>query len=110
MDKRADARIQPLGPIDVLDLFAGERAALLDLLTGLSATEWAAPTVCAAWSVKDIALHLLGDDVGRLSWGRDGYTNPTFGGPDLDLGSWSGLITEIDRQNATWVEGTRRIS
>ena len=109
-EEQADGRIRPLGPIDVLHLFAGERAALLDLLNDLSAAEWAAPTVCAGWSVKDVALHLLGDDVGRLSWGRDGYTNPAFGGPDLDLASWSGLVAAIDRQNATWVEGTRRIS
>ena len=100
----------PLPPIDVLDLFPGERAALLDLLGGLSAAEWAAPTVCAGWSVKDVALHLLGDDVGRLSWGRDRFTNPSFGGPDLDVATWSGLVAAIDRQNAAWVEGTRRIS
>lgn len=102
--------MQPLAPIEVLELFAGERAALLDLLSGLSDSAWAAPTVCAGWSVKDVALHLLGDDVGRLSWGRDGFTNPSFGGPDLDLGSWSGLVAAIDRQNAAWVDGTRRIS
>lgn len=104
------ARIQPIAPIEVLDLFAGERAALLDLLSGLSDAAWAAPTVCAGWSVKDVALHLLGDDVGRLSWGRDGFPNPSFGGPDVELDSWSGLVAAIDRQNAAWVEGTRRVS
>jgi uncharacterized protein (TIGR03083 family) len=99
-----------LAPVDVLDLFAGERAALLDLLGLLSNDEWAAPTVCAGWSVKDVGLHLLGDDVGRLSWGRDRFSNPSFGGPDLDLTTWSGLITAINRQNDAWVAGTRRIS
>ena len=100
----------PLEPIDVLDLLSGERAALLELLGGLSEEDWCAPTVCPGWSVKEIALHLLGDDVGRLSRGRDGFANPDFGGPGLDLERWEGLVAAIDRQNAAWVEGTRRIS
>jgi uncharacterized protein (TIGR03083 family) len=82
---------------------------LLALLADLSPAEWAAPTVCPGWSAQDVALHLLGDDVGRLSWGRDGFTNPAFAA-GLDIGSLSGLIAAIDRQNAVWVEGTRRIS
>ena len=102
--------MSPMEPIDVLDLFPGERAALLGLLGELSEEEWRAATVCAGWSVKDVALHLLGDDVGRLSGGRDGYANPAFGGADLDVGTWEGLVTAIDRQNAAWVEGTRRMS
>ena len=59
--------ITPLSPIDTLPIFAGERSALLDLLGDLSASDWEAPTVCAGWSVKDVAAHLLGDDIGRLS-------------------------------------------
>jgi uncharacterized protein (TIGR03083 family) len=102
--------LHDMNPVDVLDLFAGERSALLELLGELSEVEWAAPTACAGWSVKDVALHLLGDDVGRLSGGRDGFTNPSFGGPDLDLAMWSGLIEAINRQNDAWVAGTRRIS
>ena len=98
------------GPIDVLDLFPGERAALLDLLGELDAAAWGAPTACAGWSVKDVALHLLGDDVGRLSGGRDKFPNPSFGAPGLDPSTWVGLVAAIDRQNAAWVEGTRRIS
>ena len=98
-----------LEPVAVIDLFAGERDALLDLLADLSDEQWRAPTVCPGWSVKDVALHLLGDDVGRLSRGRDGFMNPDFGS-GLDLAKWSGLVAAIDRQNAIWVEGTRRTS
>lgn len=97
-------------PVDVIDLFPGERAALLELLSALTEAEWTAGTACPDWSVKDVALHLLGDDVGRLSGGRDGFANPTFGGDDLDLGRWDGLVAAIDRQNADWVVGTQRIS
>ncbi len=70
--------IAPLPPIETLPLYPGERAALLELLGDLSPADWEAPTVCPGWSVKDVALHLLGDDIGRLSWGRDGYVNPAF--------------------------------
>jgi uncharacterized protein (TIGR03083 family) len=99
----------PLEPLDVRDLFPGERAALLDLLAGLDAAQWAAPTVCPGWSVKDVALHLLADDLGRLSWGRDGFASPSFA-IGLDIGQWSGLVAAINRQNETWVEATRRLS
>jgi uncharacterized protein (TIGR03083 family) len=101
--------MQPLPPVDVLDLFVGERASLVDLLGSLAPAEWESSTACPGWSVKDVALHLLGDDVGRLSRGRDGVANPAFG-PGLDLDTWDGLVGAIDRQNAAWVEGTRRIS
>jgi uncharacterized protein (TIGR03083 family) len=102
--------MEPLAPIDVIDLFPGERAALLAVLSDLSEQEWAAPTACPGWSAKDVALHLLGDDVGLLSRGRDGFANPSFARPGLDLSTFSGLVAAIDAQNAAWVEGTRRIS
>ncbi len=96
--------------IDVLDLFPGERAALLDLLGELSDEEWDAPTACLGWSVRDVACHLLADDVGRLSGGRDGHRNPWFGAAGEDLGSFAGLVAAIDRQNAEWVVATKRLS
>ena len=54
-------------PILVADRFSELLDALLELLSGLSPAEWEQPTVCAGWSVRDVALHLLGDDVGMLS-------------------------------------------
>jgi uncharacterized protein (TIGR03083 family) len=101
--------ITPLSPIDTLSLFPGERSWLLELLGNLSVADWEAPTVCPGWSVKDVAAHLLGDDIGRLSWGRDGYVNPAFAA-GLDVATLPGLVAAIDRQNAVWVTGTRRIS
>ena len=102
-------QLTPLPPIDTLPLFAGERSALLSLLGDLSTSDWEAPTVCPGWSVKDVAAHLLGDDIGRLSWGRDGYVNPAFAA-GFDIVTLPGLVAAIDRQNAVWVAGTRRIS
>jgi uncharacterized protein (TIGR03083 family) len=101
--------ITPLTAINALPLFAGERSALLKLLGDLSASDWEAPTVCPGWSVKDVVAHLLGDDIGRLSWGRDDYVNPAFAA-GLDIATLPGLVAAIDRQNAVWVTGTRRIS
>lgn len=95
--------------IETLPLFPGERAALLELLQNLTAEEWDAPTACPGWSVKDVSGHLLGDDVGRLSRGRDGFVNPDFA-IGLDLSTLPGLIAAIDRQNALWVEAMRRVS
>lgn len=100
----------PLVEIDVLGLFPGERAALLDLLGGLTEDAWAAPTACPGWSVRAVACHLLADDVGRLSGGRDGFHNPWFYAGGEDLATFAGVVAAIDRQNAEWVTATRRLS
>ena len=68
----------PLPPIDVVDLFPEERASLLSVLDDLSAEEWEMPTVCTGWSVKDVALHILGSEVGIISRFRDGFSSPHF--------------------------------
>jgi uncharacterized protein (TIGR03083 family) len=83
--------------------------ALLELLERLAPEQWAAPTICPGWTVKDVALHLLGDDVGVLSRLRDDFVHPAFG-EGLDVATLPGLIAAIDRQNAVWVAGARRIS
>src|SRR5215213_6083530 len=108
-DEDEGRQLTPLPAIETLPLFSGERSALLELLADLSASEWEAPTVCPGWSVKDVAVHLLGDDIGRLSWGRDGYVNPAFAA-GLDIATLPGLVAAVDRQNAVWVTGARRLS
>jgi uncharacterized protein (TIGR03083 family) len=70
--------MKPLEPVLALKLFPEERKALLDLLSSLKPPQWQSPTVCAGWSVKDIAAHLLADDLGRLSRGRDQYSGGGF--------------------------------
>jgi uncharacterized protein (TIGR03083 family) len=51
-----------------------ERAVLLELLRGLSASDWEQPTECPEWTVKGVALHILGDDLSLLSRQRDATT------------------------------------
>jgi uncharacterized protein (TIGR03083 family) len=101
--------VAPLPRIETLHLLPSERAALLDVLRDLSPAEWDLPTACPGWSVKDVAAHLLGDDIGRLSWGRDGYVNPAFAA-GFDIATLPGLVAAIDRQNAVWTAGARRMS
>lgn len=91
--------------IIVTNLFPEILDALLDLLAGLSDDEWAAPTVCPGWSVKDLAGHLLGDDVGMLARRRDGYRRS-----NAAIAGWDDLVAFINRQNAEWVETARRLS
>src|SRR3954466_13132386 len=56
-------------------MLAPERAVLLELLRGMSADDWDKPTECPAWTVKGIALHVLGDDFSLLSRQRDAATD-----------------------------------
>jgi uncharacterized protein (TIGR03083 family) len=91
-------------PIIVVDLFPEILEHLLDLLSGLSAEDWEKPTACSLWSVKGVALHLLGDEVGNLSRRRDGHA---WSG---DIESWENLVSLINEWNEMWVDATQRIS
>jgi uncharacterized protein (TIGR03083 family) len=95
---------QSLAPVFAVDLFPDMQTALLDLLRSLSDAEWDLPTVCPGWSVKDIAQHLLGDQVGLLSGRRDGYFTPA------DVSTWDKLVVFINLRNDEWVRATRRLS
>jgi uncharacterized protein (TIGR03083 family) len=95
-------------PIMVIDLFPQERKQLLELFSKLEAEEWEKPTICPGWSVKDIGLHLLGDDIGYLSRARDQFSNPFF--RNKDLHAWEKLVKNINEANELWVKATARIS
>ncbi len=43
-----------------------ERADFADLLAGLSPEQWDAPTLCAGWTVRQVAAHVISYDA--LSW------------------------------------------
>jgi uncharacterized protein (TIGR03083 family) len=92
-------------PILVSHLFPEILEGLIGLLSGLTAEEWERPTVCAGWSVKDVALHLLGVEVGILSRKRDGFSNPSPAVSNSD-----DLVDLVNNLNAMWVQATRRIS
>lgn len=97
--------MKPVEPILVVELFPQERTQLLSLLSQLSQEEWAKPTACTGWSVKDVALHLFGGDVGLLS------RTPDFKFPplDIDISNWDNLVAFINHSNEIWVQATRRM-
>ncbi|MGB2896963.1 MAG: maleylpyruvate isomerase family mycothiol-dependent enzyme [Anaerolineales bacterium] len=96
--------MQPPQPILVSELFPVLLNELVSLLKGLSKAEWGLPTACSSWSVKDVALHLLGGDIGILSWRRDGHS--IF----ASINSWDHLVSLVNEQNEQWVKSAQRIS
>ncbi len=99
-----------LKPVFVVDLFPLERHALLDLLAHLSEEEWQRPTICAGWTVKDIVLHVLGDDIGLLSRKRDAFDSFMGVQSPPQFASWDDLVAFLNESNAIWVQAARRMS
>lgn len=97
--------MQTPSPIITSDRFPALLDSLITLLTGLSKEDWARPTVAEGWSVKDVAQHLLGVDMGKISGKRDGFSEA-----HVDLDNWDELVAWINRRNEEWVAVTRRIS
>jgi uncharacterized protein (TIGR03083 family) len=98
--------VTPKPPVDVLDLFPRERECLLQLLAALPPDRWSAPTACPGWSVKDLAAHLLGDDLGKLARDRDRPARQAAPAAP----SWDDLVALVDRLNQEWVVALRRLS
>jgi uncharacterized protein (TIGR03083 family) len=93
-----------LGPrIDVRPLFAKQQSAFLTLLEHFDDHDWARPTICPGWTVHDVASHVLGDHIGRLSIHRDGF-HPLH--PDDD----EPFPAFLHRINDEWVRAARRVS
>jgi len=88
--------------VDARPLVPRLRAELAALLTSLTGDDWAQPTACPGWSVHDVALHLLGVELGNVSVRRDRWRQGPAAGEDLD--AW------LNRFNQQWVEAARRIS
>ena len=96
--------MRPLEPILAGALFQEIRKELLSLLNGLEEEEWGRQTAAGKWSVKDVALHILGGDIGNLSWRRDGFSLTA------DLASYQKLLAFINEINASWVAAGQRMS
>jgi uncharacterized protein (TIGR03083 family) len=57
------SRPQPESPLalgrdDIWQVIGDQRRALADLLAGLSAAQWQHPSLCAGWTIQDVAAHL----------------------------------------------------
>jgi uncharacterized protein (TIGR03083 family) len=96
--------LRQLEPILTGALFKEIRAELVSLLNGLNEEEWRRPTTAGNWNVKDVALHIVGGDVGNLSRRRDAFSLPA------DLSSYEKLVAFINEINASWVTAGQRMS
>jgi hypothetical protein len=67
-----DVLLRDAPVLDVRPLLVEKRARLVDRLRSFGPSQWAAATALPGWTVNDVALHLLDDDLGRLSRDRDG--------------------------------------
>jgi uncharacterized protein (TIGR03083 family) len=92
-------------PIIVADRFNEIRSYLLELLESLPPADWQLPTAAPLWSVKDVALHLLGGDIGNLSRRRDDFR--PAGSP---IKNYRELVAFINELNEHWVRAGRRMS
>lgn len=84
--------------VDAASALRREREALVGLLTDLDDEAWRARTPCCAWSVHQLAIHLVHDDLRRLSADRDGHA-----GAWIDAASLDELVVGLDRLNENWV-------
>ena len=75
------------------------------VLKALQPTDWARPTICSPWSVKDVAAHLLGGNLGRL-W----YRNETSTPSEYPVRNYDELVNLINHENELWVQAAQRIS
>ena len=91
-----------LPPVDLRSLISAERVELLSFLRSLDESGWAAPTANTGWNVHDVALHLLGGDIGRLDSIHSGAARE-------GRLSFDDLAELIERSNDDWVRGARRI-
>lgn len=98
--------LKPPAPVFVADLFLPLWAELIALLRGLETEDWDRSTVCPLWSVRDIAAHLLDDDLRRLSVHRDGHQLPDAPRDPSE----AALLEFINRLNAEWVTAARHMS
>jgi uncharacterized protein (TIGR03083 family) len=104
METARESALRPPQPVIVAELFPELLDALLALLEGLPAEDWGRPTACPGWSVKDVALHLLGVEVGNLSRRRDGHKL------SASAADWDQLVALVNDWNQSWVEITGRVS
>ena len=92
-------------PADVRPLLVDERMVLLRFMRTLAPAEWAAPSAAPGWSVKDLALHLLDDDLGWLSRGRDGDRTGL-----LSMCDHGSFVEALAAKNQRWIDGAQGLS
>lgn len=57
----------PMNDDDIWRIIHGQRAALADILSTLQPQEWERPSLCAGWTVRDVAAHVISSADASLS-------------------------------------------
>lgn len=79
---------------------------LLRLLRSLAPEDWSRPA-STAWSVREVAAHLLDGNLRRLALDRDAFT------PDVEppgTGQFDDVLAYLDRLNDDWIRAAERLS
>ncbi|CCH03177.1 hypothetical protein FAES_5178 [Fibrella aestuarina BUZ 2] len=98
--------MKPIGPVETAPLFPILHEKLVELLRSLSPDDWHRDTICAGWTVKDVASHLLDTALRTITLYRDGYSSPE----PVAIHSYRDLVDYLNRLNNDWVRATRRLS
>ena len=100
------AGLQGLTPVYTAPLLRPLLSELLDLLRGLTAEQWEAPTVAGAWRVRDVAAHLLDGELRKLAAYRDRHLLPL----EAPIRTDRDLARFVNALNAEGVAWARRLS
>ena len=92
-------------PVFTAHLFPELLQGLVELLSALSPEEWSKPVPRKSWAVQDVALHLLGVDIGLLSRERDHFT-----ASNITATTHREFVAALMTLNDTWVTPGRRMS
>ena len=98
--------MKPFPPIQTVSLFPLIHQKLISLLLNLSPDDWNRGTICAGWSVKDIASHLFDTSLRTIALYRNAYSSPD--NPTIE--SYRDLVNYLNQLNNDWVRATRRLS
>lgn len=95
-----------LEPVLITHLFPETLESLIQLLDSLALEDWSRPTVCAGWTVREVALHLLAVEISNISRKRDGHSLA----PKRPMQSEQDLLEFINYLNESWMDAAQRIS
>jgi uncharacterized protein (TIGR03083 family) len=87
--------------------FAPLHARLMEVLGALDGEGWTRPTRAGAWRVRDVAAHLLDNDLRVLSFRRDAFPPPP---PDGPIDGFQPLVQFLARLNQGFVDVSGRLS
>jgi len=117
--------MKPVEPILTTELFPELSRELVVLLRDLSSVDWGRSTACPCWTVKDIAAHLLGGNIGRITSNYHNLVQASsqlkpidklselmnqISQPDSRVTKFNSLVKLINQRNAEWVEIMKQIS